>query len=793
MKSSDIIIFVKVQIKADVKKINTIIFLLLVSAGALSAQQLTQVVKGKIKDRLSSVNLDGAGVKLTALTKDYSTTTNESGNFSIPVPVGRYKILVSFTGYELFQDELLVVAGKEAIVNITLSQTQTLLKTVEVEGSNINSNISGLQSITIEKTMRIPANFFDPVRAITSYPGVVAANDQNNSIIVRGNSPNGLLWRLDGLDIVNPNHLSNAGTLSDRPAANGGGVNILSAQMLDRTDFYMAAFPSSYGNALAGVIDMKLRDGNKSKHEYTAQASLIGLDFSAEGPLGKNENSSFVANYRYSTVGLLSAIGVNFGDEAIAFQDFSFHASVDQKNGGNVSFFGLWGKSKNIFNAKDTVEWEEDKDKYDINYGAQTYALGINYQVPIAKGKFSLGTAYSNSDQDRDANISPLVSANDRYLLSDQYQSINGILSTTVNYEVKTGDKSSLELGMMTNFLNNKVNVYRAFGCFTCSFIETQSLNGDADGILLQPYANFTTSLSSTVNLNTGVRYLNYTYNGANALEPRIGLSFKTSDVSGLNIAYSLVSQLQLPQVYLTNGNNDLGFTRSHHMDIDYWKILGDGLKLKSGIFYQSLFDVPIEQNTSSTFSVINLMEALPPVNLVNEGTGENYGVNLTVEKHFFASNYLLLGGSYYESKYTAADGIKRNSRFNGNYTFNAIYGKEWTKLSKNRTIGLNTRLLYLGGLRESAVDVPASKNSSETVYNNTDPYSNKLPDYFRVDVRLSFRKNKPGYTRTFALDIQNLSGQQNESYHYYDMTQQKIVTKFQLGIIPILVYRIDF
>jgi hypothetical protein len=202
---------------------------------------------------------------------------------------------------------------------------------------------------------------------------------------------------------------------------------------------------------------------------------------------------------------------------------------------------------------------------------------------------------------------------------------------------------------------------------------------------------------------------------------------------------------------------------------------------------------VPVEDDATSTFSVLNLMEAIPSGQLVNEGTGENYGVDITAEKYFFGKNYMLVGGSYYESKYTGGDGIKRNTRFNGNYTLNAVYGKEWTKESKNRTIGLNTRLLYLGGLRESSVSVPDSQSGGESRYDSTDPFNNKLGDYFRIDLRLSFKKNKPGYTRTFAIDIQNLTSQQNEAYHYYDFYQQKVVTKYQLGIIPVIVYRIDF
>jgi hypothetical protein len=204
------------------------------------------------------------------------------------------------------------------------------------------------------------------------------------------------------------------------------------------------------------------------------------------------------------------------------------------------------------------------------------------------------------------------------------------------------------------------------------------------------------------------------------------------------------------------------------------------------------LYGVPVE-SISSNFSVINILEGFAPANLVNDGSGVNYGVDMTIEKQFFGKNYFLIGGSYYESEYAGSNGRWRDTRFNGNYTTSVIHGKEWSKPEKRRVIGLNTRILYLGGLRHAPVDVPGSLDSGETMYDDGEGFSEQFKDYFRLDLRLSFRKNKPNYTRTFAIDIQNLTSQQNEAYMYYDFQQSKVVTKYQLGIIPVLVYRIDF
>jgi hypothetical protein len=757
------------------------------------AQNITQTVKGTITDQVTGNPLVKASLKFTNGSAEQGTQTDESGKFSIDLAVGRYKTMVSYTGYGHVEQELLVIAGRQAIVSIQLAPSVQTLKEVEVSSGSLPAELPGLRSLSIEKTLRVPANFFDPVRVATAYPGVVAANDQGNSIIIRGNSPNGLLWRLNGLDIVNPNHLANAGTISDKPMANGGGVNILSAQMLGRTDFYMGAFPSNYGNALSGIIDMSMRQGNTDKREHTAQASLIGLDYATEGPIGKSKNTSYLVNLRYSTVGLLSKLGVNFGDESITFKDFSFNIHSNLKKGGQLSFFGFGGDSKNDFDAKQPEAWKEDKDKYSIHYSSKAYAVGMNYSAPAFNGKFFAGISYSSNDQNRDQQVSDKIPTTEVRLLYDRYKLNNAIMSTNFRFETSLSQKTIWEVGVMTNYMNNDLRLGKSIGCITCISNPTGALTSTNQGFLVQPFTNFRVDVSSSLFMNVGARYLQYTFNNSSSFEPRLSLTFRPTENSSIDLAYSLVSQLQLPQVYVAYANEDLGLTKSHHFDASYRKTLSSGLNLRMGVFYQRLFNVPIEANTTSTFSTINLMEGFVPGYLVNEGTGDNYGIDLTLEKMFYNRNYFLVGGSYYDSKYTAGDGVKRNTRFNGHYTLSAVYGKEWTKAEKNRTIGLNTRVLYLGGLRQSAVNVNYSRDNNETVYNVDNPFNEKLKDYFRIDLRLSFRKNKPGYTRTFAVDIQNLTSQQNEAYQYYDFTQQKIVNKYQLGIIPVLVYRIDF
>ena len=752
---------------------------------AAFCQDLGQTIRGKVKSQISQKPLAGANVSIFKSNQlVVGSVTDSLGNFQIKnVSPGRYKLSISFTGFSSYEDELLVISGKESTININLTESSTVLKEVEVRASALEAT-AGVTSISMEKSMRVPANFFDPVRMATSYPGVVAANDQSNSIVVKGYSPNGLLWRLQGLDIVSPNHLANAGTFSDKPAANGGGVNVLSAQLLDRTDFYSGALPANYGNALSGVMDMKLRAGNKNKMQYTAQASLIGMDISAEGPLDKSKRTSFIANYRYSTVGLLSQMGVNFGDEIINFQDFSFHLDQQQKKGGTLSVFGFGGLSSNKFKAKPADEWKEEKDHNTINYDGKVYGLGfVNQFKSFERLNVSFGASLSGQSQERNAQ-SEVVSRPDIYIFSDQYSNNKALFSSFLKALYKLSSRGTLETGIMANYLDNKLVSTTITPLYFDTFYP--SVNGKVNGMMWQPYATWSQRFGTSWKLNAGLRYVNFSYNKASSVEPRFSIVHSLPK-GALTFSYGLTGQWQQLQTYLQYGNQNLELTKAHQFIAEFKHTFAKDLRFVSNVYYHRVFNVPVQPNTVS-YSALNQFEDFSRPGLQNTGRGLNYGVEALVEKRYYSQVYFMMSGSLYRSEYNATGYY---TRFNGRFTSSFLAGKEWQK--KRNTFSMNTRILYLGGLREAPIDAPLSSAVGSTQYNYQNGYSLQLPDYFRTDLRLSWRKNKPGYTRTFSLDIQNVLNTQNVAYHYYDTFLQDVKTKYQLGIVPVLVYRVEF
>lgn len=752
------------------------------------AQKPEQAVTGYVYDQLSKAPIEGVDIFLQNTDPAKGTSTDSNGMFNLSqVQVGRYVISFKHIGYRTHHEDIIVEAGKPLSLQIALSISYNELEEVIVTDKPFVTEVDevGKRSVTIEQTRRFAANYLDPARVMLSFPGVVPQNDQNNNIIINGKSPNALLWRVEGMDVLSPNHLSNAGTLSDRPTQNGGGVNILSTQMLDRTNFITAPFGASYGNVLSGAMEMNFRPGSKKDHHYMAQASLIGLDFAAEGPL-KRETSSFLANYRYSTVGLLSKLGVDFGGEKIDFQDLSFHLTFEQKGGGRLSFFGYGGSSNNDFGGvEEPGEWEYDKDSTQINFSLKSAAFGAKEVLPLnSRSSLMIGATLSVSNTDR---TTAGMNRTGALTAAEFYEASMQMVSGKIAYQSRISPSTQLQSGVMINYNNNDILAqewYTGRG---------ELINGSGSGLLWQPYIEFSTWLNSRWNFEGGARYMNYSFNETSALLPSIQLKYNVNAKNLVSLAYEHQAQIQSPELYFSNNNSGLEMTKLHHLSLGYNRIFANTL-LSSQVFYEYLYDVPVSV-VSSSFSVINRLNEYVLDPLSSDGTGEIYGVNLSYEMPMVNGIYYIASASWFESLYTGSDGIERDSRFNNNYSVSITAGKEFTKEKAQavRITGLNARFFYAGGMKYSPVSEQLSRAALQTVYAENKAFSNSFGDYVRIDFRISFRKEKPSYTRVFAIDIQNLASIENDGYEYYDFRKGEVVMKKQLGIIPILVYRIEF
>jgi CarboxypepD_reg-like domain/TonB-dependent Receptor Plug Domain len=760
-------------------------------------QQNHSTFRGKITGGPIYIPIVGASIKIYGTS--FGTITDNQGEFKIDdLPTGRYKIKISAIGFAEFEiPEVLIDAGKEKVVELNLIEKINTLNEVIVHPLNTGTiNPTSGRTFTVEESQRYAASFYDPARLVASYPGVTTTNDQANNISIRGNSPNAMAWRLEGVEIVNPNHLTNAGTYTDRPMQNGGGTIILSAQLLANSQFLTGAFSPEYGNSTAGLFDMRLRKGNNQKREHTIQIGLLGIDLATEGPFSKKSKASYLVNYRYSFTGLLGKLGVPLGDEAIAYQDLALNFNLPTKRIGNFTVFGMYGSSTNNFNAKDENLRLVAKDFNTVNFRSKMVAIGATHQFSIGQNT-TIRSVFALSEKQNDRSELDYILKFSSYSGPFVDNLSNRKYSFTSSLNHYYSKNNNLKVGIYLTLINDQyqhANLSQENPAYVASF----------KSALIQPYFNWQSKIANSITLNTGLHFQYLAYNKTKSLEPRANITYKIDRKSDVTLAYSLQGQMQLVAAYgsasspgFVAQNRNLGFSKAHHYVLNYKRIFGENLHFKAEAYLQKHFNV-LATNTKSALSGMNLLdEYLLLVPLNNEGTATNKGVELSLEQYFQKKYYFLVSSTLYDAKYKGSDGVEINARFNGKYAASITSGKEWdwNKKSKNRIVGVNFRAISQGGYYVSPIDVESSRYFQKSLYYNSNDkiFTQKLPNYYRLDLRLSIKKHKPGYTRTLSLDLQNVTNHKNTAYYYFDWYKDKVVEQKQLGLIPVLNWRVEF
>lgn len=745
---------------------------------------------GQVVDGSSGEPISSASVFLVPGNISLTATTDSVGNFSMAgIPVGHYALRAAAAGFDTLEvPELWLRTGKQAQERLELSPATALLGSVTVSAmAREQLSPLGVRPFTVEQSLRWPATFFDPARLVAALPGVVVANDQANHLIIRGNSPNANTWTLQGVEIVNPSHTGNAGTASDLPTLSGGGVNILSAQMLGTSQLLTGVLPIANDNALGGILDMHLRNGNTRKQEWTAQAGLLGIDLATEGPIGKSGRSSYLANYRYSTVGILGALGVDLGDEAINFQDLSFHVTLGVGKRGEVHLFGLGGNSSNVFEAiHDTTKWEVDKDSRNINYSSSMGAVGGSIRVPVGeRSTFTSTIAVSEIDQER----------TEERLLSDY--------SVGSRSDVDLSERKLSGMAQVDGTVGARFH-YTVGGSAMQRRVNT-SLDPDLTGWLVRLWLSGRWSFTDRLQATVGMAWSWFTFNGDNAPEPRATLEWRMPHNRKVALAYGLRSQLPEWQVMRVgtsgrpNNNAGIGLTRAQDLVLGYDHPVNDRLSFHAEAYYQLLFNVAVLNAVYldpqlNTFSMVNTWDEPVYYPLNSTGTATNAGVELSM-RHDFANNIFYHANvSLYSSQYTDVTRSTEDSRWDGKYIINLFGGKEFKKVKEDRvrTWGISGRLNVNGGPRGNPINVRLSQALGGTVYDGP-LWSEQLGTCYRIDLRFYLKKDRKTRTGMWSLDLQNVTNAQNPAFRYYDSRKGEVVTKYQLGIIPNLSYRIEF
>ena len=676
-------------------------FLLLLFATCLKAQTITQTVKGTIIDQANELPLPGATVVILHTEPLLGAASDANGNFRIEkVPVGRYDIKVSYLGYELYMmKEIMISSGKETVLNIRLKESLSELKTVEIKANtnkeqaiNTMATLSARQ-LSVEEAARYAGGFDDPARLASSFAGVTGSLG-NNGIIVRGNTPRGLLWEMESVEISNPSHFA------DVIAFGAGGITALSSQMLANSDFYTGAFPAEYGNALSGVFDIKLRNGNNEKRENTFQLGVIGTDISSEGPFVKGGKSSYLFNYRYSTYSLIASI---LPDDAGGnkYQDLSFKMNFPTQKAGTFSLWGLGSFDQTKVKAEtNPLKWKYDQDIEKVNSNQGMGALGFSNKFIIGKSSLLSSTlAVSGNGLGWDVKR---INSSLGYNPKENLKNNTWKYTFSTSYNHKFSAKHTNKTGITIENLNYDIDIKHSDPVGT-PMVET--VNEQGNSFLLQAFSQSKFDITRNITLNAGVHAQYFVLNDHYSVEPRIGMKWQVAPGHSFSIGYGNHSRLEMLGIYLartyhsgsySQPNKKLDFTKANHFVLGYDCSLGEFTHLKIEPYYQMLYNIPVIPDSS--FSLINVDKNwFINDSLVNKGKGTNIGVDITLERYLNNGFYYLLTASVFDSKYKGGDGKEYNTRYNKNFVINLLAGKEWRTGRKNNNIfGLNGKVTYM-------------------------------------------------------------------------------------------------
>lgn len=387
---------------------------------------------------------------------------------------------------------------------------------------------------------------------------------------------------------------------------------------------------------------------------------------------------------------------------------------------------------------------------------------------------------------------------------SNQYQSqtftyYTGRLAIAVNH--KFNAKHVLKTGFTISQLGFDL-FYKNFNFSTNQAYTYINQNGNTH--TLQSFLQWKHNINEDWSLVNGLHAIHFLLNGNTSIEPRIALRWQWHPLHAINLGAGLHSRMETISNYMLDIpkpdgttakiNKHMDFTKAVHFIGGYDYQITEHLRLKADIYYQHLFNVPVENLDTSIISALNFNEGLANIPLVNEGLGKNYGVEITLERFLKKNFYYLITASVFESYYQAKDRKWRNTAFNNNYVFNILSGKD-VKFGqhKQHTFGINIKAILKGGNRVIPIDEACSSQTGETTYNYKNAYHKKVQDYWRLDAGLKYRNDRSAYVWLITLDLQNATNRQNIYGIYFDGFKKQIQYTYHLGLVPVLNLRLEF
>ena len=752
----------------------------------------TQTVRGIVLDSKTNAPIEFATVRIMNV-GSLGSTTDSLGRFRIDnVPVGRCNIQTSYVGYNAnIFNEIPVTSSKEVYMEITLDENIHSLAEVVIQpeikkDKPLNAMaITGGRMISMEEAGRFANGFDDPARLSSAFAGV-AGDVGTNAVAIRGNSPQFTQWRLEGVEIPNPTHFA------DLTGLGGGFLSALSTQVIGNSDFYNGAFPSEYSNALSGIFDMQIRNGNNQKYEHTFQLGILGIDLASEGPISRKHGSSYIFNYRFSTTSLATGNDMN-----LKYKDLSFKLNFPTRKAGTFSIWGIGLIDRYKPEAIDRDEWETQGDRQSGNTAFDKAAGGLTHKYLINADTYirsSLAATYS-----KDRTRADQMTEDDKLVHVGDIRNSKWDIVFNSYLNKKFNSNHINRTGITVTGLQYDLD-YKISPNFGLDVPMEQISKGNGGSCVLSAYSSSVINLSNHLTTSLGITAQYFTLNKNWTVEPRAALKWSFNPKHALALAYGLHSRREKLDYYFveqeangkTESNRYLDFSKAHHFGLTYDWNINSYMHLKVEPYYQYLFRIPVEENSS--FSIINHQSFYLDRILKNRGSGVNYGIDITLEQYMKNGFYYMITASLFKSKYKAGDNIWRNTRLDKNYLLNILAGKEWmVGRNKQNVLSLNGRIFFQGGDRYTPVDEGKSMIEHDIKFDETRAYSKKFDPSINGDISFSYRINKKKISHEFSIKMLNVSMRTGMHFYQYNEKTHKIEKKDGSGLIPNISYKIYF
>lgn len=758
-----------------------------------------QLISGKVIDKVSKSPI--AGATICCYPDSVLCSSDSLGNFIFSgVKHNRIDLVVHFMGYEsAYMSQILATSSKDLSLIIELNEQINELNEITISArhpkllTRNDMSLTSARTFSVEECRRYAGGLDDPARMVSNFAGCSAVTPESNAIIVRGNSPLGVLWRLEGIEIPSPVHFNGSGDLP------GGGLyTIFSSFMLANSDFYSGCFPSEFFNAIGGIFDMKFRSGNQLKHEYSAQLGIQGIELSAEGPLSRSHQSAFICNARVSTMQFINSIIPDLSKrQAVNYSDCATKVDLPSTKIGNLSIWSILGFSKLTRTAKDdTSSWVSPAESSDVAMKNMMSASGITYEKSFGN-QISMKNVLAFTNENRQITYGlrnprfPEIHNTDYEF---QNKCFNIVASSIWNH--KLSNKIIGRYGLTYKHIWDQC-MYNIKSFPLCDYQNTASL--------INGHVQFKHRISNNISTLFGGNLTYFSLINDYSIEPRIGFEYKQNTTHSIALGGSIHSQIAPLYIYDINipdtnvaaaPNRNLKMMKALHITSSYNWVTTSVSRIKIEPYIQYLYDVPVMEG--STLSIINLTTNPPLLSnrFVNTGAGMNIGCDITFER-FLAKGYYYMGTfSIFKSAYRDFFNNWHPSMFDARWFANILGGKEFVFKRSNglsKILGLNAHISVSGHTPTSPVNYDDSYISKCLVYDDTKPYScRKKGINILSDISLTYIVNYKLFSGTIALQVKNFFGRQYLG-KFFNLATDRVEDLYFTSPIPLLSYKIDF